>query len=47
MQRLPGDRLPAMDVIARRVDELLWQSGFSAGCDAGRYRDAAAIRLAR
>jgi FMN phosphatase YigB (HAD superfamily) len=27
-----------------RVDELLWQSGFSAGCDAGRYRDAAAIR---
>jgi FMN phosphatase YigB (HAD superfamily) len=27
-----------------RVDELLWQSGFSAACDAGRYRDAAAIR---
>jgi len=27
-----------------RVDELLWQSGFSAGCDAGRHRDAAAIR---
>ena len=27
-----------------RVDELLWQSGFSAGCDAGRYRDAAAVR---
>jgi phosphoglycolate phosphatase-like HAD superfamily hydrolase len=27
-----------------RVDELLWQSGFSAGCDAGSYRDAAAIR---
>jgi hypothetical protein len=27
-----------------RVDELLWQSGFSADCDAGRYRDAAAIR---
>ena len=27
-----------------RVDELLWQSGFSASCDAGRYRDAAAIR---
>ena len=27
-----------------RVDELLWQSGFSVGCDAGRYRDAAAIR---
>jgi hypothetical protein len=26
-----------------RVDELLWQSGFSADCDAGRYRDAAAI----
>jgi glucose-1-phosphatase len=24
-----------------RVDELLWQSGFSAGCDAGRYRGAA------
>jgi hypothetical protein len=28
-----------------RVDELLWQSGFSADCDAGRYRDAAAIRV--
>ena len=28
----------------RRVDELLWQSGFSASCDAGRYRDAAAVR---
>jgi HAD superfamily hydrolase (TIGR01509 family) len=27
-----------------RVDELLWQSGFSAACDAGRYRDAAAVR---
>ena len=27
-----------------RVDELLWQSGFSASCDAGRYRDAAAVR---
>jgi len=27
-----------------RVDELLWQSGFSADCDAGGYRDAAAIR---
>src|SRR2546425_4926032 len=27
-----------------RVDELLWQSGFSASCDAGRYRDAATIR---
>jgi FMN phosphatase YigB (HAD superfamily) len=27
-----------------RVDELLGQSGFSAGCDAGRYRDTAAIR---
>jgi len=27
-----------------RVDELLWQSGFSAGCDAGRHRDAAAVR---
>jgi glucose-1-phosphatase len=27
-----------------RVDELLWQSGFSADCDAGRCRDAAAIR---
>jgi hypothetical protein len=25
------------------VDELLWQSGFSTGCDAGRYRDAAAV----
>ena len=27
-----------------RVDELLWQSGFSADCDAGRYPDAAAVR---
>jgi glucose-1-phosphatase len=27
-----------------RVDELLWQSGFSADCDAGRYRSAAAVR---
>jgi hypothetical protein len=27
-----------------RVDELLWQSGFSAARDTGRYRDAAAIR---
>jgi hypothetical protein len=27
-----------------RVDELLWQSGFSAACDAGRYGDAAAVR---
>jgi len=27
-----------------QVDELLWQSGFSASCDAGRYRDAAAVR---
>jgi putative hydrolase of the HAD superfamily len=27
-----------------RVDELLWQSGFSASCDAGRYRGAAAVR---
>ena len=27
-----------------RVDELLWQSGFSAGCDAGRYGDAADVR---
>jgi HAD superfamily hydrolase (TIGR01509 family) len=27
-----------------RVDELLWQSGFSAGCDAGRYDGAAAVR---
>jgi putative hydrolase of the HAD superfamily len=30
--------------LAGRVDELLWQSGFSADCDAGRYRGAAAIR---
>ena len=29
---------------AGRVDELLWQSGFSGDCDAGRYRDAAAVR---
>jgi HAD superfamily hydrolase (TIGR01509 family) len=28
----------------RRVDELLWQSGFSASCDAGRYDGAAAVR---
>ena len=27
-----------------RVDELLWKSGFSADCDAGRYPDAAAVR---
>jgi putative hydrolase of the HAD superfamily len=27
-----------------RVDELLWKSGFSAECDAGRYPDAAAVR---
>jgi HAD superfamily hydrolase (TIGR01509 family) len=27
-----------------RTDELLWRSGFSADCDAGRYRDAAAVR---
>ena len=27
-----------------RADELLWQSGFSADCDAGRYPDAAAVR---
>ena len=27
-----------------QVGELLWHSGFSASCDAGRYRDAAAIR---
>ncbi len=27
-----------------RVDELLWQSGFSADCDAGRYPDAAVVR---
>ncbi len=27
-----------------RVDALLWESGFSAACDAGRYPDAAAVR---
>ncbi len=27
-----------------RVDELLWKSGFSADCDAGRYPDAATVR---
>jgi FMN phosphatase YigB (HAD superfamily) len=27
------------------VDALLWQSGFSADCDAGRYPDAGAVRL--
>jgi HAD superfamily hydrolase (TIGR01509 family) len=27
-----------------RVDELLWRSGFSGDCDAGRYPDAAAVR---
>lgn len=27
-----------------RVDQLLWASGFSADCDAGRYPDAAAVR---
>ena len=26
------------------VDALLWESGFSADCDAGRYPDAAAVR---
>ena len=26
------------------VDALLWRSGFSADCDAGRYPDAAAVR---
>jgi FMN phosphatase YigB (HAD superfamily) len=26
------------------VDTLLWKSGFSADCDAGRYPDAAAVR---
>jgi FMN phosphatase YigB (HAD superfamily) len=29
---------------ADRVDTLLWKSGFSADCDAGRYPDAAAVR---
>jgi FMN phosphatase YigB (HAD superfamily) len=27
-----------------QVDTLLWKSGFSADCDAGRYPDAAAVR---
>jgi FMN phosphatase YigB (HAD superfamily) len=27
-----------------RVDALLWESGFSGDCDAGRYPDAAAVR---
>lgn len=27
-----------------RVDDLLWRSGFSADCDAGRYPDAATVR---
>lgn len=27
-----------------RLDALLWQSGFSAACDAGRYPDAATVR---
>ena len=27
-----------------RVDELLWRSGFSGDCDAGRYPGAAAVR---
>jgi HAD superfamily hydrolase (TIGR01509 family) len=27
-----------------RADALLWRSGFSADCDAGRYHDAAAVR---
>lgn len=27
-----------------RLDTLLWRSGFSADCDAGRYPDAAAVR---
>jgi HAD superfamily hydrolase (TIGR01509 family) len=29
---------------AGRVDELLWQSGFSGDCDAGRYPGAAQVR---
>jgi glucose-1-phosphatase len=29
---------------ASRVDELLWQSGFSGDCDAGRYPGAAQVR---
>jgi FMN phosphatase YigB (HAD superfamily) len=28
-----------------RVDALLWHSGFSGDCDAGRYPDAAAVRV--
>ena len=31
-------------VLPGRVDELLWQCGFGGDRDAGRYRDAAAVR---
>src|ERR1700743_1301167 len=33
-----------LGMTAERVDELLWRSGFSADCDAGRHPDAAAVR---
>ena len=39
--RVLGERL---ELPPERVDELLWKSGFSADCDAGRYPDAAAVR---
>jgi glucose-1-phosphatase len=37
-----GQRL---DMSPDRVDALLWDSGFSGDCDAGRYPDAAAVRV--
>ncbi len=33
-----------LGLTAGQVNALLWQSGFSADCDAGRYPDAAAVR---
>lgn len=35
-----------LDLSPGRVDELLWKSGFSEECDAGRYPDAGAVRAA-
>ncbi len=34
----------AFELPADRIDELLWRSGFSADCDAGKYRNPAEIR---
>jgi putative hydrolase of the HAD superfamily len=34
-----------LDLPPAHVDALLWKSGFSADCDAGRYPDAGAVRI--